>query len=100
MPLLTQKGTEAGRAELPAYCRGIPNPAQRPLLFAARVPQFRKRMLLAKTLIQRHLEGTKRRHLLSEMVLVLADAAVPSSDCLVFTHHDVLGNLVEQSVIY
>lgn len=38
-----------------------------------------------------------RHHLLPEVVLVLANGAVPSSDSLVLTHHDILGNLVEQS---
>jgi hypothetical protein len=36
-------------------------------------------------------------HLLPEIVLVVANGAVPSSDSLVLTHHDILGNLVEQS---
>jgi len=38
-----------------------------------------------------------RHHLLSEMVLVLANGAVPPSDGLVLTHHNVFGDLVEQS---
>lgn len=37
-------------------------------------------------------------HLLSEVVLVLADRAVPSADCLVFTDHDVFGDFVEKSI--
>lgn len=36
-------------------------------------------------------------HLLSQVVLVLGNTAVPSGDGFVLTHHDVLGNLVEQS---
>lgn len=43
------------------------------------------------------LDGTGRNHLLAEMVLVLADAAIPGLDGLVFAHENLLGNLVEQS---
>lgn len=34
-------------------------------------------------------------HLLPQVVLVLADGSIPSSDGLVLTDHDVLGNLVQ-----
>jgi hypothetical protein len=44
-----------------------------------------------------YLHLTHGHHFLSEIVLVLADAAIPSFDRLVLAHHDVLGNLVEQS---
>jgi hypothetical protein len=33
------------------------------------------------------------------MVLVLANASVPPADGLVFADHDILRNLVEQSVV-
>ena len=36
-------------------------------------------------------------HLLPQVVLVLGNAAVPPGDGLVLAHHDVLGDLVEQS---
>lgn len=42
------------------------------------------------------LDLAHRNHLLSEVILVLADATIPSFDSLVFAHHDVFGNLVEQ----
>jgi len=89
--------TEAGRAELPAYCRGIMNPALRPLLLRTRVPQLGKRMQFAKIIKQRLSKDTGRRHLLAEVVLVLADRAVPPADSLVLADHDVLGNLVEET---
>jgi hypothetical protein len=51
-----------------------------------------------KNILILRLESTSRRHLLAEMVLVLANGAVPSADRLVFADHDVLGDLVEQTV--
>jgi hypothetical protein len=92
-----QNDTEAGRAELPAYCRGIMGSALRPFAFllATYVLQIRRRMQIAISLPPAHLKSTSRRHLLSEMVLVLADAAIPPSDSLVLTHHNVLCDLVE-----
>jgi hypothetical protein len=66
-------------------------------LLCTRVPQLGKRMQLEKPRHTR-LKGTNRRHLLAEMVLVLADAAIPPADGLVFADHDVLCNLVEQSI--
>ena len=38
-------------------------------------------------------------HLLAQVVLVLADAALPLSGSLVLADHDVLGDLVEESVM-
>ena len=38
-------------------------------------------------------------HLLSEVVLVLGDGTVPCADSLVLTDENLLGNLVEQSII-
>ena len=38
-------------------------------------------------------------HLLSQVVLVLPNAAIPPSHCLVLAHHDILCNLVEQSEV-
>ena len=35
-------------------------------------------------------------HLFLQVLLVLADAAVPAGDGLVLAHHDVLGDLVEE----
>jgi hypothetical protein len=43
------------------------------------------------------LDGTGSNHLLLQVLLVLADAAVPAGDGLVLAHHDVLGDLVEES---
>lgn len=37
----------------------------------------------------------RRNHLLSQMLLVLADTAVPSRDGLILAHHYVLSDLVE-----
>ena len=45
------------------------------------------------------LHGTGRNHLLSEMVLVLRNAALPSRAGLILTHHDVFGDLVKESVL-
>lgn len=45
------------------------------------------------------LDSASSNHLLLQVLLVLADAAVPASDRLVLAHHDVLGDLVEQSVL-
>jgi hypothetical protein len=43
------------------------------------------------------LDGTGSNHLLLQVLLVLADAAIPAGDGLVLAHHDVLGDLVEES---
>lgn len=43
------------------------------------------------------LDGTGSNHLPLQVLLVLADAAVPAGDGLVLAHHDVLGDLVEES---
>ena len=40
------------------------------------------------------------QHLFSQMLLVFANTAVPSMDSLPFAYHDVLGNLIEKSVVY
>lgn len=45
-----------------------------------------------------HLNLTCRNHLFAEIVLVFANTAVPPPHRLVLTDHDVLGDLVEQSV--
>ena len=45
----------------------------------------------------RNLDGAGSNHLLLQVLLVLADAAVPAGDGLVLAHHDVLGDLVEES---
>ena len=44
------------------------------------------------------LDGAGSNHLPLQVLLVLADAAVPAGDGLVLAHHDVLGDLVEESV--
>ena len=44
------------------------------------------------------LDSTGANHLLPQVVLVLTNGAIPPSHSLVLAHHDVLGNLVEQSV--
>jgi hypothetical protein len=44
-----------------------------------------------------NLDSTGRLHLLPQVVLVFSDRAVPSTDRLVLTYHDVLGDLIEQS---
>ena len=43
------------------------------------------------------LDGAGSNHLPLQVLLVLADAAVPAGDGLVLAHHDVLGDLVEES---
>lgn len=45
-----------------------------------------------------NLQNLVPNHLLSQMVLVFGDTAVPSGNGLVLAHHDILGNLVEQSI--
>jgi hypothetical protein len=45
------------------------------------------------------LDSARCNHLLPQMVLVLADAAFPSSDRLVLANHDVFCDLVKQSSI-
>jgi hypothetical protein len=42
-------------------------------------------------------DGAGSNHLPLQVLLVLADAAVPAGDGLVLAHHDVLGDLVEES---
>lgn len=44
------------------------------------------------------LDGTRRNHLLAEVVLVLGDGAVPGLDGLVVAHKNLLGNLVKETV--
>lgn len=46
---------------------------------------------------EKSLDSTGSNHLLLQVLLVLADAAVPAGDGLVLAHHDVLGDLVEES---
>ena len=46
-------------------------------------------------MVKEYLDSTAGNHLLSEIVLVLANAAFPSGASLVFAHHDFLGDLVE-----
>lgn len=53
-------------------------------------------LCIANCLKMQHLNLPHRDHLLPQVVLVLANAAVPSSDRLVLADHDVLGNLVKQ----
>jgi hypothetical protein len=48
---------------------------------------------------RKRLDGAGRNHLPLEVLLVLADAAIPAGDGLVLAHHDVLGDLVEETVI-
>ena len=43
------------------------------------------------------LNRTGRNHLLPEIVLVLSNIAIPPSNSLVLTHHDILCNFIEQS---
>ena len=45
------------------------------------------------------LDSPGRHHLLSQVVLVFSDRAIPSADRLVLTYHDVFCDLVEQSGI-
>lgn len=58
-----------------------------------------KKNNISKTLRSRRLDSVVLEHLLAEVVLVLADAAVPSSDGLVLADHNILGDLVEKSEI-
>lgn len=44
------------------------------------------------------LDGTSGKHLLAQVVLVLANRAVPRLDRLVLAHQNLLCNLVQQSV--
>ena len=84
----------------------IPTPdSPRPRAFFPRpsttTPLKRRRrdahlMLVARcSLLGLYLAGA--HHLLAEVVLVLADAAVPATGGLVLADHDVLGDLVEES---
>jgi hypothetical protein len=45
------------------------------------------------------LDRVAGQHLLAQVVLVLADGALPLSGGLVLADHDVLGDLVEESVV-
>jgi hypothetical protein len=94
-----QNDTDAGSDELPAYCRGILKTCSKAITFWL-YPRSTARRTHAtcETTPSIRLESTSRRHLLAEMVLVLADASVPPADGLVFANHNVLCNLVKQSV--
>jgi hypothetical protein len=50
-----------------------------------------------KTKTKKNSNSSHREHLLSQMVLVITNRSVPSSNCLVFAHHNVLCDLVQQS---
>lgn len=54
-------------------------------------------MQFTNTVESLRLDGASGVHLLLEVLLVVTDGAVPPPHSLVFAHHDVLGNLVEQS---
>lgn len=67
-------------------------------LLRTRVLQLGKCMSFRKNNLNQNLsKDTSRRHLLAEMVLVLANRSVPPCDCLVLANHDILGNLVEET---
>ena len=53
---------------------------------------------MAKAREKTRLDSASGKHLLLQVLLVLADRAVPAGDRLVLAHHDVLRDLVEQSV--
>jgi len=53
--------------------------------------------LLVSSFVVANLDCTSRHHLLPQMILVFSNAAIPSTDCLVLAHQNILGNLVEQS---
>lgn len=93
-----QNDTDAGSDELPAYCRGILKPALRPLLLLYLRSTARRTHATCETIPKIRLESTSRRHLLAEMVLVLANGSVPPADGLVLAHHNVLRDLVKQSI--
>jgi hypothetical protein len=53
-----------------------------------------KSVIIIKEIFAASLHLAHRNHLLSEIVLVFADTAIPPPDCLLLTYHDVLGDLV------
>lgn len=61
--------------------------------------EFHLPSIAARQAAQRiNLDSASLKHLLAEVVLVLADAGVPSTDGLVLADHDILCDLVEESV--
>lgn len=70
-----------------------------PCLRSIRMLQTQRNLNSAKQNSHRaRLDCTGRGHLVPELLLVFSDGAVPPGDRLVLAHHDVLGNLVEQSI--
>ena len=100
MSLPMQNDTDAGSDELPAYCRGILKTCSKAITFLLYLRSAARRTrVTSENTPKIRLESTGRRHLLAEVVLVLANASVPPADGLVFADHDILRNLVEQSVV-
>ena len=49
---------------------------------------------------QRDLNLALCQHLFSQMLLVFANATIPSANSLLLAHHDVLGNFIKKSVVH
>lgn len=93
MPRLRmQKDFEARSTELQASRAGYPRICTLAFDF------WFKLTLVHKKNLTDTLDSTGRHHLGAKMLLVISDRTVPSSDRLVFAHHNVFRNLVEQSV--
>ena len=73
----------------------LPEPAQPHL----RITSFSGKLIQLVTLpvCYRPLHLAHGYHLLPQVVLVLANATIPPSDCLVLTNQDIFRNLIEQS---
>ena len=93
MPRLRmQKDFEARSIELQASRAGYPRICTLAFDF------WFKLTLVHKKNLTDTLDSTGRHHLGAEMLLVISNRTIPSSDRLVFAHHDVFCNFVEQSV--
>lgn len=66
-----------------------------PNVFAFVSREGNRAYALPLCLEMQHLNLPHRNHLFPQVILILANGAVPSSDCLVLADHDVLGDLVE-----
>jgi hypothetical protein len=58
----------------------------------------RNRVVVSLAFLFLRLDGARRNHLLSEVVLVLGDGTIPRLDGLVVAYENLLGNLVQKSV--
>ena len=91
--------TEAGPPMLPAWtCESNPRLYIKPYyLHHHNIPATGGAIFDTSRLPLADLHSSSGHHLLPEVVLVISDASIPSSNGLIFTDHDILRDFVKQS---